>query len=288
MRQARLKMDDQPTWYHCYNRISGTRHDLPFGDAEKEQFVRILKRVSLLYTVEVAAYQVMSNHYHLILYAPADKPGPEEVCKRYRRFYGGKRTLRVGSPACEQWQERCRDISWFMRHVQQLFAVWYNRTRQVERRGSLWADRFKHSLLEDGQAVWKCSAYVENNGVRAGLAASAGRYRFGSYGVWRQTGRHPFDWTVRKRLLPMLRDVLGIEDMEGLASAMEVVLGSDEEPTVHSRVRYWTNGLVIGSKLYLLQVMSRREPAERLNRHRVGRLDDTGLCSWRNVRPASV
>jgi hypothetical protein len=86
----------------------------------------------------------------------------------------------------------------------------------------------------------------------------------------------------------MLRDVLGIDDMDGIAAAMEVALGSDGQPTVHTRVRYWTNGLVIGSRLYLLKVMSGRESPERLNRHRVGRVNSSGLCSWRNVRPATA
>ena len=71
MRHARLKPASQDTWHHCYNRAVGTREDRPLDDAEKEQFVRILHRVSTLYAVRVAAYQVMSNHYHLLLQAPA-------------------------------------------------------------------------------------------------------------------------------------------------------------------------------------------------------------------------
>ncbi len=46
MRQARLKPDYQDTWHHCYNRTVGTRADRPFGDAEKEMFVRMLKRLA--------------------------------------------------------------------------------------------------------------------------------------------------------------------------------------------------------------------------------------------------
>jgi hypothetical protein len=49
MRQARLKPDYRDTWHHCYNRVVGTCEDRPFGDAEKEQFVRILRRVADFY-----------------------------------------------------------------------------------------------------------------------------------------------------------------------------------------------------------------------------------------------
>ena len=56
MRQARLKPDYQDTWHHCYNRTVGTRSDRPFGDAENEVFVRMLKRLAAFYTVRIVSY----------------------------------------------------------------------------------------------------------------------------------------------------------------------------------------------------------------------------------------
>jgi hypothetical protein len=41
----------------------GTRADRPFGDAEKEVFVRLLKRLAAFYSVRVVSYTFMSNHY---------------------------------------------------------------------------------------------------------------------------------------------------------------------------------------------------------------------------------
>jgi len=63
MRQARLKPDYQDTWHHCYNRTVGTRSDRPFGDAENEVFVRMLKRLAAFYTVRIVSYTFMSNHF---------------------------------------------------------------------------------------------------------------------------------------------------------------------------------------------------------------------------------
>jgi hypothetical protein len=54
MRQTRLKPDYQDTWHHCYNRTVGTRADRPFGDAEKEMFVRMLKRLAAFYSVRLS------------------------------------------------------------------------------------------------------------------------------------------------------------------------------------------------------------------------------------------
>jgi hypothetical protein len=42
----------------------GTRADRPFGDAEKEMFVRLLKRLAAFYSVRVVSYTFMYNHYN--------------------------------------------------------------------------------------------------------------------------------------------------------------------------------------------------------------------------------
>ena len=300
MRQARIKLDKESSWYHCYNRIAGTRHDLPFGDVEKEQFIRILKRVSTLYRVQVVSYQVLSNHFHLLVHAPAEEPDAEEMCRRYQAFHRGKRTLEPGSPICRAWQARSRDISWFMRHLQQLFTVWYNRSRPERRRGSLWADRFKHTLLESGVAVWGCWTYIENNAVRARIVGEAGEYRFGSHGVWVQSGRHPFAGNVKALALPMLGDLFGLNTLLQIRDAMENALsgkpGSARPDTsmathVQRRVRYWTQGLVIGSRLFVPAVMRRYKPAHIVSRHRSTRWDCADGChlySWRRPRPAGT
>jgi REP element-mobilizing transposase RayT len=298
MRRSRIKADFQNSWYHCYNRIAGTSCDLPFRNIEKEQFVRFLHRVCLLYTVRVVAYQVMSNHFHLLVQAPAEEPLPEEVCRRYSAFHRGKRTLEPESPACRAWQVRCRDISWFMRHLQHLFTAWYNRTRPIRRRGSLWADRFKNTLLEGGAAVWSCWRYIENNPVRASMVKDSADYRFSSYGVWRQTGRHPFEEQISIVLLPMMNSLFGIRSIAEIRTRMAEALDSKSEGeiaptefsiTIHRRVRHWTSGLIIGSELFLRNVMARYETARSVQCHRVARAENTGeypICAWRKLRVA--
>ena len=300
MRQARIKIDTEPCWYHCYNRVAGTKHDRPFGDVEKEQFVRILKRICKLYSIQVVSYQVLSNHFHLLAYAPEVEPDAEQMCRRYSHFHNGKRTLEPDSPACRAWQARSRDISWFMRHLQQLFTAWYNRTRPVRRRGSLWADRFKHTLLESGAAVWACWTYIENNAVRAHMVERAGDYRFGSHGAWLQAGRHPFAAHVKAVALPMLRDLFGLQDLPQIRAAMEKALAGKsarETPetgvatSIQRRVRYWTQGLVIGSRLFVTDVMRRHKPEDAVTRHRSARLevpDGYKLYAWRRPRPAGT
>lgn len=300
MRNARITFDFQDTWHHCFNRIAGTSLDLPFHDAEKEQFVRLIKRVSLLYTVRVVSYQVMSNHFHLLVQAPADKPTEEETCRRYSSFHGGKRTIEPNTPACRIWQSRCRDVSWFMRHLQQLFTTWYNRSRVVRRRGSLWADRYKNTILESGFAVWSCWSYIENNPVRAGMVDDAANYRFCSHGKWRQSGQHPFQENVTEILLPLMNSLFGLQSIGELRDRMDQAMAAKSERTstntsftltVQRRVQHWTSGLVIGSELFVRNVMSRNRNSESVQQHRLSPAHDTSgqtLFAWRRLRESII
>ncbi|MDD5705613.1 MAG: hypothetical protein PHR35_06785, partial [Kiritimatiellae bacterium] len=160
------------------------------------------------YAVRIVAYQVMSNHFHLLLQAPAEPPSEEETIERFEDFHAGKRKLLPGSSLCRTWQGRLRDVSWCLRHLQHLYTAWYNRSRPVRRRGPLWAGRFKNTVLDTGAALWACWTYIERNPVRAGMVADPGDYRFSSYGAWVQTGRHPFAESFQTYLLPALPDPL--------------------------------------------------------------------------------
>lgn len=297
LRTSRLKVRDRDGWYHCYNRAVGLAGERPFGRVEKAKFVRLLMRVSRLYAIEAVAYQVLGNHYHLLLYAPAVQPSEQEVCRRYAAFHGGRRTLCPGSALCREWQKRMVDISWFMRHLQQLFSMWYNNTRSQRRRGSVWADRFKNTLLEDGPAVWHCWKYIENNPVRAGLVTSAARYRFGSHGVWFQKGRHPFEDNLRRRMLPLLAGMLGVKHVDEACWKLDEVLAgrpdSREAATgfslsVHRRMRYWTDGLIIGSESFLRDVSCRLNlPRRRRPPPPSDVCRNERLLAWRRIRPIS-
>ena len=289
MRTARIKVDQADTWYHCMNRTVGNSQDRPFGNAEKEQFVRFLHKVSMLYGVRVVAYQVMSNHFHLLLHAPTAMLSDEEMCRRYRAFYRGKKIMKPGTPLCEKWRRRSRDISWFMRHLQQLFTMWYNPQCEIPRRGPLWASRFKHTILEH-TAVWKCWKYIENNPVRAGMVKHAADYRFCSYGLWRQSGRHPFYSNAAKLVLPLL----GMADLNAVMEMLGNELGEDgseqEEQgfsqTVKRRVRYWTEGLVIGSELFIRKVMANHHPAPHKHRLASSIPGEVPITAWRRLRAA--
>jgi REP element-mobilizing transposase RayT len=289
----------------------GSADDRPFGPAEKEQFVRILMRVAGFYAVRIVAYQFMSNHWHILLRAPTEQPSEKETIERYEAFHGGKRRLMPGSRLCKQWQERLRDVSWCMRHLQHLCTAWFNRSRPVRRKGTLWAGRFKNTVLEGGPALWACWAYVERNPVRAKMVADPGDYRFCSYGIWAQTGRHPFEEAVREILVPALPEHLSRLGLKALRAELatefarlaaedrakaQATGGVVEEPadpgfvlSARRRVRHWVDGLVIGSELFIRETMRRVRTEEEVIHHRLAcalatPIGQDPVCCWRRLR----
>lgn len=312
MRQPRLKPDYQDTWHHCYNRIVGTREDRPLGDAEKEQFVRILRRVARFYAVRIVAYQIMSNHFHLLLQAPAEPPSAEETARRFEAFHSGQRRLLPGSPQCEAWRHRLRDVSWCLRHLQHLYTAWYNRTRPIRRRGPLWAGRFKNTVLDSGPALWACWVYIERNPARAGMVADPADYRFSSYGHWAQTGRHPFEEAFQRYFKPslptpyqdaqdevILRELreafarLADEEAGDITAETTTAQAATSRPpsftlSARRRVRHWVDGLVIGSELFVRETLRRVRSEAEVARHRLAwattNTEAPPICCWRRLR----
>jgi len=130
--------------------------------------------------------------------------------------------------------------------------------------------------------VWSCWRYIEHNPVRAGMVRQAGSYRFCSYGYWCQTGRHPFPEHVAS-VLPML----GVGSLEGVFSLMTAPL---EEHTggvlgeISKRVRYWVDGLVIGSELFVRGVMADHHPCPATRRMMTQPEASPPLACWRRLR----
>jgi REP element-mobilizing transposase RayT len=321
MRIARLKPANTSaggpagTYYHLINRIAGQPDDLPFGNQEKEKLLRIIHGLCQLYVIQPLSCVVMGNHFHLIVYAPADPPTPEEAARRFYAYYGDKQILTEAK--AEKLPERLRDISQFMHSVEHPFTCWFNRTRPIQRRrGALWQGRFKSVILEP-QAVIPGIAYVELNPVRARIAGNPGDYRFGSWCAWEATGKHPFGKAalehlraclgpefknansseLRKHLRGEMARIIACEAGASTAKAVAAKKAAMVDPTLaeqlSSRVRHWSDGLIIGSRIFVMELAAScrdrlaPEHPERIEKHRLGQLipaSDLAFFSWRNVQ----
>jgi len=79
-----------------------------------------------------------------------------------------------------KYKRRFCDLSLFVKEVKERFSRWFN--KKNDRRGTLWMDRFKSVLVEDGEALRTISAYIDLNAVRAGMVEDPKDYRWCGYG----------------------------------------------------------------------------------------------------------
>lgn len=66
-------------------------------------------------------------------------------------------------------------LSEFMREIKVEFARFYN--RRHSRRGYFWGDRFISVIVETGETLINCLAYIDLNPLRAGLVERPEQYR---------------------------------------------------------------------------------------------------------------
>jgi REP element-mobilizing transposase RayT len=187
----RIKMKDGPVTVHCLSRIVGAQKLL--DDWGKEKLTEMLRKQAAFCGVEVIAYCIMSNHFHvLVRVAPTPPLSDGQLIERLECLYGrqGDLTLLARQAVAERGKidenlrqrllARMGDVSVFMKELKQRFSLWYN--GHHERFGTLWAERFKSVLVEDQPTTLEVvAAYIDLNPVRAGLVEDPKDYRFCGY-----------------------------------------------------------------------------------------------------------
>jgi len=177
--------------------------------SHRKQWVRDrLEELAGIFSVEVFAYAVMSNHLHVVLRMRPESTAAwshREVVERWRRLFPWQRDIngRAVPPTDQQlqtwladakkvaqWRQRLGDLSWLMRCLKEPLARRSNQEDQCT--GRFWEGRFKCQNLCDMGAVLACMAYVDLNPVRAGLVQAPELSEFTSV-------RERFDAEVARR-----------------------------------------------------------------------------------------
>jgi hypothetical protein len=115
---------------------------------------------------------------------PEHKFTDQDIKKCYVDFYGDKRLFAEG--LVPSLREKLSSLSEFIREIKVGFARYYN--KRHNRRGYFWGDRFKSVIVEKGETLINCLAYIDLNPLRAGLVARPEDYRWNSLGYHVQTG----------------------------------------------------------------------------------------------------
>ena len=182
-RTQRLIINDETAVYHVMSRTA--LDGFPLADIEKDFMLDLIRRYSALYLVEILGFCLMGNHFHILVRMfPEYKFTDDDIKKRYESFYGNDRVFAAGQ--IPSLRAKLSSLSEFIREIKVGFARYYN--RRHHRRGYFWGDRFKSVIVENGETLINCLAYIDLNPLRAGLVERPDDYRWNSLGYHVQTG----------------------------------------------------------------------------------------------------
>jgi len=190
-RSELVSLADTP-WYHLVNRcvrrafLCGTDTQTGRDYSHRKEWIEArIRQLAGIFAIDVAAYAVMSNHYHVVVRVDrvrAEAWSADEVLARWTQVFSGpllvqrylkgdtlsRAELSAVSTLTEQYRRRLYDLSWFMRVLNESIARMANSEDGVK--GRFWEGRFKSQALLDEQAVLAVMSYVDLNPIRAGLA----------------------------------------------------------------------------------------------------------------------
>ena len=176
-RKELINLDTTP-YYHCYDRcvrqgyLFGTGENNKNYDHRKGWVVERLQHLCKGFAIEVCAYAIMSNHYHVVLHVNREKAlawSDEEVNKNWAWVLGRKAPFLFSSQKeIDKRRENLYSISCFMGLLNERIARLANKEDDVK--GHFWEERFKSQALIDEGALLACMAYVDLNPIRAKMA----------------------------------------------------------------------------------------------------------------------
>ena len=127
--------------YHVTNRGI---NKLPIfnSNREKTRFQNLLKEYKEKNDVQIYAYCIMSNHFHLLIKADLE------------------------------------ELASFMARILAIYAIYYNKMHQ--RIGYVFEGRYRSQCIENTSYFWNCFRYIHSNPVKANMCKSIEIYKYSS------------------------------------------------------------------------------------------------------------
>ena len=200
--RAQLISLEATPYYHCIARcvrrawLCGTDRYTGKNFEHRKPWLRDrLRLLGEIFAIDIAAYAVMSNHYHVVLHVDSARGAArsdDEVISHWTRLYTGPQVIQrykaggllteaeqeLVRQLAERWRQRLTSISWFMRCLNEYLARRANAEDGCK--GRFWEARFTSRALLDEAALLSCMAYVDLNPIRAGIASSLDESEFTS------------------------------------------------------------------------------------------------------------
>ncbi len=185
---ARLPRVTLPGYPHHVIQRGNNRQTIFASPQDHQTYLDLLTESARTFEVEVHAYVLMSNHFHLLVTPRTAEGLPlmmQAVGRRYVRYFN--------------------DLH--------------------RRSGTLWEGRYRSTVIEAEPYLLACMAYLDLNPVRAGVVALAADYPWSSYRHY--TGEridktitaHPLLWALGNT--PFAREAAYAERVQGGISAVQ-------------------------------------------------------------------
>ena len=159
-----LRIQYPDAWYHVMNR--GISRIKVFNSSEDyHSFIELLKEASFLWKFRIAAYCLMSNHYHLLLQTP------------------------------EANLSRC------MRHINGIYTQYFNRIYKND--GPIFRGRYKSIVIEQDSYLLELVRYIHRNPLSSGLVKRFEDYAWSSHKAYISRGNEG-NWLYKDFILSML------------------------------------------------------------------------------------
>ena len=159
-----LRIEYPGAWYHIMTR--GRRGEPIFScSSDYEMFLTLLQDAAKLWMVQVNAYCLMTNHYHILLQTPLG------------------------------------NLSRFMRHLNGVYTQRYNRIYGYD--GQLFRGRYKSILVEEDHYLLELVRYIHRNPLKAGITHHLDDYKWCSHKDY-LTPYQEQGWLHKTTILDML------------------------------------------------------------------------------------
>lgn len=190
-----LRIEYPNAWYHVMNR-GLRREDIFFNPEDRDSFLSLLDDIHNKYHVQVHAYCLMTNHYHLMLHTPL--PNLQKA----------------------------------MRHLGSVYTQRINRA--YGRDGPLFRGRYKAKIIETETYLTRLSRYIHLNPVEAKIVAMPEDYQWSSCSAFLQQEKAP-QWLFRDETMSYFEQENLAQTIENYRYFLQEGIDSDIAEKISSK-----------------------------------------------------
>lgn len=159
-----LRIEYPDCWYHVMNR--GRRgEDIFYSSSDYNTFLLLLKETCEEFSLQVSAYCLMPNHYHLLVNTPRG------------------------------------NLSRCMRHINGVYTQRFNKEHEYD--GQLFRGRYKSIIIGNDEYLLEVMKYIHMNPVKAGLVHDLLDFPWCSHKGYLSQAKK-WEWLSREPLYEML------------------------------------------------------------------------------------